>query len=279
MIDLAHRCTHCGAAMPPPAAATFACRACGTSFAANDGIPSFASGCSDDGLQAYFSRVAEQAKVGKKSYSAFAAPHLELQLAILSAGFVRSLERWVPAGSLVLDVGCGHGALLESVTQKYRMVGIDFVPAMLPMARERGYTVYHGDGSALPFEGGQFDAVLYAEVFNQVEDIRPLLAEAARVCKPEGVIVVSTLNSDSFLRAAVGAAMGVLRPHRDMPAFTGRRRPDDILNAAAGLPVDLHGIAWLLSPTLLVLYGHRPRAALSPLATNFIMCLRRLEDN
>jgi len=273
---LRHRCPHChaGISVQTPGS-QLKCDACGAIFLIVDGIPSLIASGSNTELREYFSRVAAQIRTHKRSYTAFAAPHLEMQLAILSAGFIRALERWVPQGSLILDVGCGHGGLLETATQSYRMVGIDFVPEMLTMARERGYAVYNADGSALPFEDAQFDAVVCAELFNQFPDIRPFLAEAIRVCRPGGSILISTLNRDSILRVVVGAAMSLLRPKRDLPVFTGLRRPSDIMAAGDDLPVDLQEVAWLLSPTRLVRYARSTHDPVSPFATNFIMCLSK----
>jgi ubiquinone/menaquinone biosynthesis C-methylase UbiE len=227
-----------------------------------------------DDVKTFFDGVAEQLQEGKLSYVPFTDPRRDAQIVILSRAFVRSLRRWVASGSLILDVGCGHGALLEDAVAQYRMVGVDFVAEMLPLARQRGYTVYHGDALSLPFDGDQFDAVVCAEVLQHFPDPALLLAELARVCQPGGTILLSTLNRRSFVRFITRRLGGIFHSGGHALPIV-RRAVADVVDVATTLRLDVVEVAWVLSPSSVVAFSRLADSPLAPLATNFILCLRK----
>jgi len=275
---IVHRCPRCHAHLDSPTGADAACRHCGAVYLVIDGIPSITPHRSDEAVQAYFHRVAEQSEDSKLGYAPWKEPGLELQLRILSSAVTRALLRWVPAGSSLLDVGCGHGGLLERALPNYRMVGIDFVLESLQVARRRGYAVYHGDASALPFADGQFDAVVSTEVLNQYDDATGLLKELARVCRPGGSVIVSTLNRNSILRRARRFLMSGKTPAVvTVPVISRTAR--ELIASAANLDVTLREIAWVISPSNMVFFTRGPSDGFDPLAANFILCMRKKMDS
>jgi len=118
------------------------------------------------------------------------------------------------AGLAVLDIGCGGGLLSEAVARLgATLVGIDVTEKNLRVAR------LHAQGSGLAIDyrlaeagqlaaaGEQFDLVLNMEVVEHVEQ-RPLfLEQCARLVRPGGVMVVSTINRTwaAGLTAILGA--------------------------------------------------------------------------
>jgi ubiquinone/menaquinone biosynthesis C-methylase UbiE len=102
-------------------------------------------------------------------------------------------------GDAVLDVGCGPGFyvadLLDRVGPDGSVTGVDPSEAMLEMTRRRvaghgNVTVLEGGATALPVGDGAFDRMLSVQVFEYLEDASAALAEARRVLKPGGRIVV-----------------------------------------------------------------------------------------
>ena len=251
-----------------------ACSACAAVYPRVDGIPSLLPLPSDDGVRDFFENVAETAGTSATSYVPFSAPSLDRQLRILSSAIQRAIRKWAPPPKTLLDIGCGHGLLLAGLASSYGLFGIDFAIAMLPVARSRGYQVVHGDARHLPYADDQFDLIVCAEVLQQFEDLTSFLAEMTRVCKSGGSIVITTLNRESLLRLAVRIVSPALRASSfSVPVI--RRTPADIMKAAKGLPVTLEQVAWVLSPSPLVVYGTRASSIVSPLATNFILHLRK----
>ncbi len=107
-----------------------------------------------------------------------------------------ALERR-PARILDLATGTGDLALLLKQTAPgAEVVGADFAPPMLELARkkarERGLAVrfLEADALALPFPEGAFDAITIAFGFRNFADYRRALGELHRVLAPGGRLVI-----------------------------------------------------------------------------------------
>lgn len=97
----------------------------------------------------------------------------------------------VSADATLLDLCCGTGVLTRDAAAKVprgRVVGIDFTPQMLEIARSRtrenNIEYYEGDVLRLPFEDASFDGATMGFSMRNVVDIGACLREAARVLKP-----------------------------------------------------------------------------------------------
>jgi len=90
----------------------------------------------------------------------------------------------------VLDVGCGTGRFLGTVTN----VGVDFAPKMVEIARRKGRPVVLADATNLPFEDGSFDHVVIMHLLMHVPDVGDVLSEASRVVKDGGSVVFDVPN-------------------------------------------------------------------------------------
>lgn len=97
--------------------------------------------------------------------------------------------------SLVLDVATGTGDLALEVVRQVpggRPVGVDFVPQMLDLARQKArsadarLSLAAGDALRLPFKDGVFDGVVTGFALRNVTDIGAAFGEMARVTRPGG---------------------------------------------------------------------------------------------
>lgn len=100
-------------------------------------------------------------------------------------------------GLRVLDLGCGKGRFAVRLRAGgARVVGLDLSESMLaaapPVDRVRG------SARRLPFAAGVFDAVVAVEVLEHLDTVGPVLAEAARVLRPGGVLAVVDKNAGSW---------------------------------------------------------------------------------
>jgi demethylmenaquinone methyltransferase/2-methoxy-6-polyprenyl-1,4-benzoquinol methylase len=99
------------------------------------------------------------------------------------------------ATPVVLDVATGTGDFAFEVLEQQpgaRVAGLDFVPQMLAMAREKAAEAsvqpgwLAGDALRLPFPSATFDAVVTGFALRNVTDIPAAFAEMARVTRSGG---------------------------------------------------------------------------------------------
>lgn len=110
---------------------------------------------------------------------------------------IQKLLGKAPFDSL-LDLGTGTGRILELLADRYRRgIGIDASRAMLAIARARldedGIThasVRQGDIFNLPLDRESFDLVTVHQVLHFLHDPAPAVAEAARMLRPGGRMLI-----------------------------------------------------------------------------------------
>jgi len=93
-----------------------------------------------------------------------------------------------------LDVGCGAGALALALAPLVReVVGVDRVPELLALARERApenATFVEADATHLPYDEGEFDLAGTLRTLHHVPRPELVAAELARVTKVGGRVLV-----------------------------------------------------------------------------------------
>ena len=104
----------------------------------------------------------------------------------------------------LLDIGCGTGAAVRAAAEvAERAVGVDLSPKMLAEARERaagvkGVEFVEGDSEELPFEDGEFTAVLCTTSLHHYPRPDAAAREIARVLAPGGRAVIGDATSDAL---------------------------------------------------------------------------------
>lgn len=114
----------------------------------------------------------------------------------------------------ILEIGVGTGRNIEYYPAGARVTAIDLSPRMLERARlridSRQVTILEMDAQALDFPDDSFDIVLATFVFCSVPDPVLGLAEARRVCKPGGELLL--LEHVRPERRLMGGAFDLLNP-------------------------------------------------------------------
>jgi ubiquinone/menaquinone biosynthesis C-methylase UbiE len=107
----------------------------------------------------------------------------------------------VPRGGWWLDVGCGTGALAETIlalATPREVLGIDPSPAYVAFAPERVHDVRVrfevGDAQALQAASATFEAVVAGLVLNLVAEPERALSEMVRVARPGGTALATQLR-------------------------------------------------------------------------------------
>lgn len=154
-----------------------------------------------------------------------------------------------------IDIGAGDGALAAIVFREMRtrpeLIGVEPDAADADAARASGAyaRVHQTSGDRIPEPPASADFVLSNSTLEHIDDVRPVLAEVARVLRPGGALVV-TVPSEQFHSALGGdrlieaLARRVGRTYRERidqrvahRAYRGPGEWHDLL-AAAGLDLE-----------------------------------------
>ena len=115
------------------------------------------------------------------------------------------LEHLVPvAEKQVLEVGCGRGGFTHLLASEgAKVCGVDFSASALQAATARpqsnrvaGGSIdwVQADAQHLPFDDRAFDVVISCEMIEHLPDPVAALREMARVCRPGGLLYLTTPN-------------------------------------------------------------------------------------
>ena len=163
----------------------------------------------------------------------------------------RIAEQLGPGARTVLDVGCGAGFLANDLARYgHRVVGLDASPESLAVAAAHDPTggVHYelGDARALPHDDASFDVVCAMDFLEHVEEPARVIAEAARVLVPGGLLFFHTFDRNvwSWLVVIKGVEWFVRNTPHDLHVLRLFIRPSELARMcrAHGLvPVELHG--------------------------------------
>jgi demethylmenaquinone methyltransferase/2-methoxy-6-polyprenyl-1,4-benzoquinol methylase len=202
------------------------------------------------------------------------APRYDLVNTVLSGGVDgawrkrAARETRLRDGGSAIDVACGSGKLTAELGRlalpKGRVVGLDFSPQMLEVARKEFPMLefVEGDALAIPFDDGTFDAATIAFGLRNLADPVRGLREMARVLKRGGRAVVLEfvhpprgpigmgyrLYLKTLLPAIGGAISGDPPAYRYLSdTIDSYRTPEelrDMAGAAGWTDIRFHGLAF-----------------------------------
>lgn len=116
-------------------------------------------------------------------YDAWNKPHAERNAAEIQ-------ELLGHGNGLCLDLGCGSGHYFDTLAATGRtVIGLGRSADQLRIARGRSRQIVQADAAALPFADSTFPTVIAIYVTTDVDDFAAVLAEAARVMTPGGLLV------------------------------------------------------------------------------------------
>ena len=106
----------------------------------------------------------------------------------------------LPLNADILDIGCLNGNLYNFLKSPEfpikTFTGVDLSEKLIVLAKTRfpEQTWIQADRLKLPFEDNRFGVVTLLETLEHVDDPKATIKEAVRVCKTNGVLIVSVPN-------------------------------------------------------------------------------------
>jgi ubiquinone/menaquinone biosynthesis C-methylase UbiE len=157
--------------------------------------------------------------------------------------FARAAELGLADGRRVLDVGCRDGRQLLELRRRCGGDGVGLEPLADNLAKAPPDVVaasppvhfVRGVGEALPFAGASFDLVWIRDVLVHVEALSEALAEARRVLRPGGAVLIFQMFATAWLEPAEAARLWP--PLAVVPANTGHEFFEQAI-ARAGLRIE-----------------------------------------
>lgn len=116
-------------------------------------------------------------------------------------------------GAEILDIGCGSGATVEFLRQKFLLnaVGVDPSPVQLQLGKQRNpqLPIIQGCGENLPFGQAVMDGVLAECSMSLMSDLAKAIAEVNRVLKQDGRLVINDVYARNPMGVAPLREMGI----------------------------------------------------------------------
>ncbi|MDA0587981.1 MAG: class I SAM-dependent methyltransferase [Planctomycetota bacterium] len=148
---------------------------------------------------------------------------------------VRSLLKGIPAGSHVLDVGCGRGVMLRAALDLgYTAHGVEISAEAAAGVDPRAHVRIASDLTEAGYETNSMDAVVLWHVLEHLPQPGRTLSEIRRILKPGGRLVLAVPNFASWQSRWAGADWF----HLDLPRHLYHFSPDTL-----SLLLHRHGFA------------------------------------
>ena len=127
--------------------------------------------------------------------------------------FYRRLEQLMKrhvAGRTILDVGCGDGAFLSSLSDEWSKLGLEPSASGASLARKKNLTVARATMDTSP-ESYQADLISALDVIEHVIDPHHFVESFKRHLRPGGAVILLTADADSYPARIAGSQWSYLR--------------------------------------------------------------------
>jgi ubiquinone/menaquinone biosynthesis C-methylase UbiE len=120
----------------------------------------------------------------------------------------------IPAGSRVLEVGCGTGDLLAALAPAYGL-GVDCSPKMVQLARQRHPTLEFVEADVFDDQtlarciGEPFDAIVLSDFLGDVWDANQVFESIKPFCGPDTRLVINSYSRVWEIPLKAAAALGL----------------------------------------------------------------------
>ena len=114
-------------------------------------------------------------------------------------GKLPPLEKYLDKDSLILDIGCANGELLEKLKEKgfRKLAGIDLSSGCLENVENKGFRSYCGNFINIHLSLN-FDGVILSHVFEHIYDLREAVRSLRRLVVDNGIAYVEVPDASRY---------------------------------------------------------------------------------
>lgn len=99
----------------------------------------------------------------------------------------------------VLDIGCGDGSFLSGLdNKKFNTYGVEINPEGIKHCQKKGLKIFDQDLLKIDFAEKKFDIITLWHVLEHIENSIQILNRINNILKKDGILILSTPNTDSF---------------------------------------------------------------------------------
>lgn len=180
----------CGRRIVKNDLAIHACRACGTWFVAD---PPPSASLREIYREGYFTESLAQHADASTEAAAWRATRANARRRL------RTLRRFAPHATHLLDVGCGTGGFLSVAREAYACEGIDISDEAVGIVRDKlGVPARSGDLLAMDLPEGAYDIVTLFDVIEHVPRPREMVQRVGKLLSTNGIVMLTTGDVDSL---------------------------------------------------------------------------------
>jgi SAM-dependent methyltransferase len=160
---------------------------------------------------------------------------------------MKLISEFVPAGSQVLDIGCGTGEFLAAIKHRFQVTGVEPEAAAAEWgSKNHAITIHSGYLDQIDLQENHYDLVTMWHALEHIPDPVGALKHIHRLLKSDGKLLIALPNIGSYDAKLYGAGWIALDAPRHLWHFT----PDTLAHMAGqcgfspvrggALPLDLY---------------------------------------
>jgi 2-polyprenyl-3-methyl-5-hydroxy-6-metoxy-1,4-benzoquinol methylase len=163
------------------------------------------------------------------------------------AGLASTFDRYLDllggltSGRNILDVGCATGFFLDRAKdKKWTTAGVEISDYGASECRRRGHDCVHGTIEAVSGEE-RFDVITMWDVFEHMSDPVAALTKARELLRPDGILVINTVDSHGASARLLGTRWHLLVPPEHLQYYS-KKSLRSILEQNSFDVLDMHRI-------------------------------------